>query len=170
MALLEVLQYPDPRLRQIAQPITTIDDELRRIVDDMYETMYEKHGVGLAATQVNIHKRLFTMDLSESRDKPVCVINPEIVSMEGMQYDYHGCLSVGAGMGISDKIERAAKVKLRGMDLDGKTHEWEFEELGAICIQHEVDHLNGILFIDHLSKLKLERIRKKIEKAKRRDE
>jgi peptide deformylase len=108
------------------------------------------------------------MDLSETRDKPVCVINPEILSTEGIQYDYHGCLSVGGG--VSDKIERAAKLRLRGMDLDGKIFEWDMEELAAICVQHEVDHLNGKLFIDHLSKLKLDRIRKKLEKAKRRDE
>jgi peptide deformylase len=167
MALLEILKYPDPRLRTVAQPVTTIDDALRRIVDDMYETMYDKQGLGLAATQVNIHQRVFTMDLSETRDKPVCVINPEILSTEGIQYDYHGCLSVGGG--VSDKIERVAKLRLRGMDLNGNLFELDMEELAAICVQHEIDHLNGKLFIDHLSKLKLDRIRKKLEKAKRRD-
>src|SRR3990167_3020338 len=146
MALLQILQYPDPRLRIKAQPITTIDDELRRKIDDMYETMYEHKGLGLAATQVNIHQRFFTMDISENRNEPLCVLNPEILSQEGTQYDYHGCLSVGAS--ISDKIERAAKLRLRGMDLEGKTFEWEVEEVTAICIQHEIDHLNGILFID----------------------
>ena len=165
MALLEILQYPDPRLRINAEPVTNIDD-VRKVLDDMYETMYAHQGLGLAATQVNIHQRFFTMDLSEARNQPVCVINPEILSQEGMQYDYHGCLSVGAG--ISDKIERAAKLRLRGMDEHGKTFEWDMEELAAICVQHEVDHLNGILFIDHLSRMKLDRIRKKIEKAKRR--
>ena len=166
MALLEILQYPDPRLRIKAQPITNIDAELRRIVDDMYETMYEKQGLGLAGTQVNIHKQIFTMDLSETRDQPVCVLNPEIVSQEGMQYDYHGCLSVGAS--IADKIKRAATLRLRGMDLDGKTFEWDLEGVAAICVQHEVDHLNGMLFIDHLSRLKQERIRIKIEKHQHR--
>ncbi len=165
MALLEILQFPDPRLRTKAKPVTTVDAAFRRMIDDMYETMYHYQGVGLAATQVNIHQRFFTMDLSEARDQPVCVINPEIISQEGMQYDYHGCLSVGAG--ISDKIERAAKIRMRWMDLDGKTSEWELEDLGAICIQHEIDHLNGMLFIDHLSKLKQDRIRKKIEKSRR---
>jgi peptide deformylase len=168
MALLDILQFPDPRLRTVAQPVTTIDDALRRIVDDMYETMYDKQGLGLAATQVNIHQRFFTMDLSEKRDQPVVVINPEILTMEGIQNDYHGCLSVGGG--ISDKLERAAKLRLRGMDLNRKVFEWDMEELAAICVQHEVDHLNGILFIDHLSKLKQARIRKKLDKVKRRDE
>lgn len=167
MALLEILQFPDPRLRTIATPVTKVDDELRKMVEDMYETMYEKHGLGLAGTQVNIHKQIFTMDLSEERNKPVCVLNPEIISKEGTQYDYHGCLSVGAG--VSDKIPRAAKLRLRGMDLDGKPFEWDLEGVAAICIQHEVDHLNGKLFIDHLSRLKFERVRKKIEKFQRRE-
>lgn len=166
MALLEILQYPDPRLRIKAQPVTKFDVELRRIVDDMYETMYDKQGLGLAGTQVNIHKQIFTMDLSETRDKPVCVINPEILSKEGKQYDYHGCLSVGGQ--ISDKIERAAKLRVRGMDVDGKVFELDVEGVAAICVQHEVDHLNGMLFIDHLSRLKQDRIRKKIEKIQSR--
>ncbi len=168
MAVLEILQYPDPRLRIKAESVTQIDDDIRKKVEDMYETMYVNQGVGLAATQVNIHLQIFTMDISDTRDKPLCVINPEILTKSGMQYDYHGCLSVGAGLGISDKLERAAKLRLRGMDLDGKIFEWDLDELAAICVQHEVDHLNGILFIDHLSRLKLDRIRKKIDKAQRR--
>lgn len=166
MALLEILQYPDPRLRTIAQTVTHIDDEIRRIVNDMYETMYEHRGLGLAGTQVNIHQRIFTMDMSEKQDQPLCVINPEILNKEGTQYDYHGCLSVGGG--VSDKIERAAKLRLKGMDLEGKTFEWDLEGVAAICVQHEIDHLNGILFIDHLSRLKQQRIRKKIDKVQRR--
>jgi peptide deformylase len=162
MALLDILKYPDPRLRTKAQPVSNIDDDLRRIVDDMYETMYASHGVGLAATQVNIHKRIFTMDVSETRDQRICVINPEIVSQEGEQYEGEGCLSVGGG--AFDKVKRALKVRLRGMDLTGKEFELDAEGLMAVCIQHEVDHLNGILFIDHLSRLKQDRIRKKIEK------
>jgi peptide deformylase len=165
MALLEILKFPDPRLRTKAKLVTKWDATLRRMVDDMYETMYEHQGVGLAATQVNIHQRFFTMDTSEKRNEPLCIINPEIISQEGMQYDYHGCLSVGAG--ISDKLERAAKLRLRGTDLDGKLFEWDLEELAAICVEHEIDHLNGLLFIDHLSRLKQERIRKKIDKLKR---
>lgn len=165
MALLEILQFPDPRLRIKAEPITKIDDELRKMVDDMYETMYHHNGLGLAGTQVNIHKRLFTIDVSETRDKPFCVLNPEIISREGMQYDYHGCLSVGAG--VSDKLERAGRVKMRGMDMNGNTFEWDVDGVTAICVQHEVDHLNGMLFIEHLSRMKQDRIRKKIEKAHR---
>lgn len=167
MAILEVLQYPDPRLHTKAKPVEKIDAEVRRMVKDMYETMYAKQGLGLAATQVNIHQRIFVMDISEKRDQPRCVINPEILSQEGMQYDYHGCLSVGAN--VSDKIKRAAKLRLRGMDLDGKTFEWDVEDVVAICVQHEVDHLNGVLFINHLSRLKLDRIRKKIEKYQRQE-
>jgi peptide deformylase len=167
MALLEILKYPDPRLRIKAQPITKIDADLRRIVDDMYETMYASHGVGLAGTQVNIHQQIFTMDVSEARDQRICVLNPEIVSKQGMQFEAEGCLSVGGG--AYDKVERALTLRLRGMDLDGKTFEMEAEGLTAVCIQHEVDHLNGVLFIDHLSRLKLDRIRKKIEKSERRE-
>lgn len=165
MTVLEILKYPDPRLRVKAQPVTTIDAELRRMVEDMYETMYVAEGVGLAATQVNIHLRMFTMDVSDTRDQPVCVLNPEIISQEGSQLDRHGCLSVGAV--INDKIKRYAKLRMRAMDLDGKTYEIDAEGLMAVCIQHEVDHLNGILFIDHFSKLKQEVIRRKIDKNKR---
>lgn len=165
MALLEILKYPDPRLRVTAQPVTKIDDDFKRMVEDMYETMYDAQGVGLAATQVNIHLRFFTMDVTEERDTPVCIINPEIVSSEGSQLDRHGCLSVGAH--INDKIKRAAKLHLKYMDIDGKHLEMDAEGLTAICIQHEVDHLNGILFIDHFSRLKQDMIRRKIEKNKR---
>lgn len=163
MAVLEILQYPDPRLRTVAQPVTNVDDALRRQVDDMYETMYAAQGVGLAATQVNIHLRLFTMDTSENRDQAICVVNPEIIHKEGTQYEGEGCLSVGGG--AYDKVERALKVKMRGTDLDGKPIEIEAEGLMAVCIQHELDHLNGILFIDHLSRLKQQRIKDKIKKV-----
>lgn len=166
MAILEILKYPDPRLRIVAAPVTQFDATLQGMVSDMYETMYEHHGVGLAATQVNIHYRIFTMDVSDKRNEPLCVINPEISHQEGMQYDYHGCLSVGGN--VSDKIKRAAKLRLRGVDAQGKPFEWEAEGLMAICVQHEIDHLNGKLFIDHLSRMKLDRIRKKIEKNQRR--
>jgi peptide deformylase len=164
MSLLPILQFPDPRLRIVAAPVTDFDDELRRTMDDMYETMYAHKGVGLAATQVNIHKRFFTMDASKEGDQPICVINPEILRQEGTQYDYHGCLSVGYG--ISDKIERAATLVVAGFDLDGKRFELELDGVAAICVQHEIDHLNGKLFIDHLSRLKQERIREKIEKLR----
>lgn len=167
MALLNILKYPDPRLKIKAKPVTVVDDMFRKTVEDMYETMYEHQGVGLAATQVNIHERFFVMDISEKRNEPICIINPEILSQSGIQYDYHGCLSVGGG--IADKLERAAYLRMRWMDLEGKIHEWDAEELLAICIQHEIDHLNGILFIDHLSRLKQARIRAKLEKNRRRE-
>jgi len=167
MALLEVLKYPDPRLRIKAQPITKVDAELRRIVDDMFETMYHSQGVGLAATQVNVHQRLFTIDISESHKEGMCILNPEIISKEGIQYESEACLSVGGG--AYEKVERALKVRLRGMDLDNKPIEIDAEGLLAVCMQHELDHLNGVLFIDHLSRLKQDRIRKKIEKSERRE-
>lgn len=165
MAILEILKYPDQRLRIKAQPVISVDEAFRRQVEDMYETMYASHGVGLAATQVNIHQRFFTMDVSETHDQRICVINPEIISQEGTQHESEGCLSVGGG--AYDKVKRAQKVRLRGMDLDGNTFELDAEGLMAICIQHEIDHLNGVLFIDHLSRLKQDRIRKKIDKEQR---
>ena len=164
MAILEILAYPDPRLRTKAKLVTKIDDELLRKVEDMYETMYHAKGVGLAATQVNIHEQIFVMDVSEAQDQKICVLNPEIIHMEGEQYESEGCLSVN---GAYDKVKRAMKVRMRGMGLDEKPIELEAEGLMAVCIQHEVDHLNGILFIDHLSRLKQERIRKKTEKFHR---
>lgn len=166
MALLDILKFPDPRLRIKATPVTQFDAALRAMVDDMYETMYHANGVGLAGTQVDIHQAIFTMDISESRNDKMCVINPQILQKSGTVYEGEGCLSVGAG--AFDKVERAAKVTLRAVDIDGKPFELEAEGLMAICIQHEMDHLNGILFIDHLSRLKQDRIRKKIEKELRR--
>tara|TARA_R110000868_G_scaffold410037_2_gene696955 strand:- start:674 stop:1174 length:501 start_codon:yes stop_codon:yes gene_type:complete len=166
MALLEILQYPDPRLRTKAAPVTHVDAALRKQVDDMYETMYEAKGVGLAATQVNIHQQLFTMDISKDSNEPMCVVNPKIVYKEGVQYEAEGCLSVVEAF---DKVERALIVHMEGTDLDGKAIKLEAEGLLAVCIQHELDHLNGILFIDHLSKLKQDRIRKKTEKSNRRE-
>jgi peptide deformylase len=164
MAILQVLQYPDPRLRIKAKPVTSIDAELRKKIDDMYETMYAEKGVGLAATQVDIHLQLFTMDLSTDGTEPQCLVNPEIIYKEGVQYESEGCLSVPEAY---DKVERAFKVRARGLDLNLKPIEIDAEGFMAACIQHELDHLNGILFVDHLSKLKLDRIRKKIEKIKR---
>jgi peptide deformylase len=167
MAVLQILRFPDPRLRIKAKPITDITDDIRKLVDDMFETMYASNGVGLAATQIGVDKRIFTMDVSEKRDQKFCVINPEIISREGTQWETEGCLSVGGD--AFDKVERAAKVVMKAIDIDGKPFELNAEELMAACIQHETDHLNGILFIDHLSRLKQERIRKKIEKQQRRE-
>lgn len=161
MTVLNVLQFPNPRLRIKAASVTIIDEKIRHIVGDMYDTMYEQKGVGLAATQVDIHWQIFVMDISETRDQRVCAINPEILGQTGSVYEAEGCLSVA---GAFDKVKRAAKVHLRAMDLAGNLFELHAEGLMAICIQHEVDHLNGKLFIDHLSRLKQERIRKKINK------
>jgi peptide deformylase len=164
MALLEILHYPDPRLHIKAKLVQQIDASIRALIDDMYETMYHANGVGLAATQVGINWRIFTMDVSEARDQKMCVINPEILHKDGVRLEGEGCLSVP---GAYDTVERAATVRLRGMNLEGEIFELDADGLMAHCIQHEVDHLNGVLFINHLSRLKQERIRKKIEKMKR---
>lgn len=165
MSVLEILKFPDPRLRIKAKPVERVDDEIRLIVDNMYETMYAQQGVGLAATQVNIHYQLFTMDVSENKNERICAINPTIIYRKHLQQEEEGCLSVGGG--AFDKVTRAKIVGLRAMNLQGEIFELEAEGLMAVCIQHEIDHLNGKLFIDHLSRLKQERIRKKIEKSKR---
>lgn len=165
MALLEVLQFPDPRLRVKAKLVEHPNEAIHGLVEDMYETMYHQKGVGLAATQVGMPYRLFVMDVSETRDQRLCAVNPEILSQDGMQYEGEGCLSV---VGVFDKVKRAARVHLRAMDLTGQVFELHAETLMAICIQHEIDHLNGILFIDYLSPLKRGRIRQKIEKSQRR--
>lgn len=164
MAILDILQFPDPRLRTKAAPVAAVDDKLRAMIKDMYETMYAASGVGLAATQVDIHLQIFTMDVSEARDQPSVILNPQIVHKEGTQFEAEGCLSVASAY---EKVERAHKVRLKGVDLDFKPIEIEAEGLMAVCFQHELDHLNGILFVDHLSRLKQERIRKKIEKMNR---
>lgn len=164
MAILKVLNFPDPRLRVKAAPVKSFDAEVKQIVEDMFETMYAENGVGLAATQVGIDKRIFVMDVSPDRNERYCVINPVITAQSGEQTDSEGCLSVE---GAFDKVTRAANVTLEAFDVAGKPYSLQATELMAACIQHEIDHLNGILFIDHLSKLKQERIRKKIAKLHR---
>lgn len=164
MAILEILHYPDPRLRTKAAPVKVVDEALRRIADDMLETMYEAAGIGLAATQVNVHGRLLVLDVSETRDQPLCLINPEILSSEGLEQREEGCLSVPGVYGL---VERAEKVRVRARGLDGKPFERDADGLLAVCIQHEIDHLDGRLFVDYLSPLKRQRIRKKQEKAQR---
>ena len=163
MALLSVLQFPDKRLRTKAAPITEVNAEIRTIIDNMFETMYEHSGIGLAATQVNIHQRIIVMDVSENRTSPTCLINPEIIAREGVQYESEGCLSFP---GVYDKVERAGKIRLRALDQNGKGYEMDADELLSVCIQHEMDHLDGILFVDHLSRLKQERARKKLDKLR----
>ncbi|HET9680388.1 MAG TPA: peptide deformylase [Gammaproteobacteria bacterium] len=161
MAILNILQFPDPRLRNPAQPVAVVDEKVRNLVSDMFDTMYDEPGIGLAATQVNVAQRVVVMDLSEDRSAQRVFINPEIIDQEGTQLSQEGCLSVP---GFFEDIERAAKVKVRALDIDGKPFELEGEELLAACIQHEIDHLNGKLFVDYLSNLKRSRIRKKLEK------
>jgi peptide deformylase len=167
MALLTVLEYPDKRLRNIARPVTVFDAELKRIVADMFETMYKDEAVGLAAIQVNISQRIIVMDVSEDGKSPICAINPEIIARSGMQYEYEGCISFP---GLYDKVERDARVTMRAQNQEGEVFELDANELLAVCIQHEIDHLQGVLFVDHLSKLKQERMKKKLVKARERVE
>lgn len=165
MAILNILEFPDPRLRTIAKPVTVVDDELRALIDDMFETMYEAPGIGLAATQVNVHKRVVVMDLSEDRSEPRVFINPEFEALtEDMDQYQEGCLSVP---GFYENVDRPQKVKVKALDRDGNPYELIAEGLLAVCIQHECDHLNGKLFVDYLSTLKRDRIKKKLEKQHR---
>ena len=164
MSQLTVLKYPDERLRKVAEPIATVDEALRATIDDMFETMYESQGVGLAATQVDIHKRLFVADCSEDQNEPLVFINPEITKAEGHFTNDEGCLSFP---GVYAKVERAEKVTVQALDRNGESFSLEADGLLAICIQHEIDHLNGKLFVDYLSPLKQSRIRKKLEKEQR---
>jgi len=166
MTLLHVLQYPDPLLRNKAKPVTTVDTAIQQIVDDMFETMYEQSGVGLAAIQVNIPQRIIVIDVSEDKSQPLCIINPEIIHREGTQFEFEGCLSFP---GVFDKVERAAKIRVKALNRDGQSYEIEADDILAICIQHEMDHLDGILFVDHLSRLKQERAKKKLNKMRRRE-
>jgi peptide deformylase len=163
MALLTVLEYPDKRLRNTALPVTDVDVSIRTLVENMFETMYAETAVGLAATQVNIQQRIIVMDVSDDRRSPLCLINPEILHREGIQYEFEGCISFP---GVYDKVERAAKLRVRALDQYGKLIEMDAEELLAVCIQHEMDHLDGVLFIDHLSRLKQQRLCKKLEKSR----
>jgi len=164
MALLTILEYPDPRLRTRAVPVTTFDAALSRLIDDLFETMYAAPGIGLAASQVNVHQRLLVMDLSESRNQPLVFVNPEILARDGGGVTEEGCLSVP---GIFDKVERAQQVRVRAQDRHGATFERDLDGLVAVCLQHEIDHLEGKLFVDYLSGLKRERIRKKLDKERR---
>ena len=165
MAILTILEFPDPRLRTTAQPVATVDDRIRRLIDDMFETMYDAKGIGLAATQVNVHERVVVIDLSEDGDQPQVFINPEIEVLDDSTSDHdEGCLSVP---GFYEKVTRPERIRVRALDRDGQPFEIEPDGLLAVCIQHELDHLNGKLFVDHLSSLKRQRIRTKLEKAQR---
>jgi len=164
MAIRSILHYPDPRLRQVAQPVAAVDDDIRRLVDDMAETMYAAPGVGLAAVQINVALRVVVIDLSETHNALQVFINPEILQHDGKQVFEEGCLSVP---GIFDEVERAQHIRLRALNRDGQPFELEANGLFATCIQHEIDHLDGKVFVDYLSRLKQTRIRKKLEKQER---
>ncbi len=164
MALLNILQFPDPRLRTKARPVDVFDEQLRSLISDMFETMYHAPGIGLAATQVDVHKRLLVMDVSEDKNEPLVLINPEILLAEGVEEMDEGCLSVP---GFYETVSRADKVRVRAQDEQGEAFEIEAEGLKAVCIQHEMDHLEGKLFVDYISSLKRDRIRKKLEKQKK---
>lgn len=164
MALLQILHYPDPRLRTQAATVEVFDDALRQLVADMFETMYAAPGIGLAATQVDVHRRVVVIDVSENNNEPLCLINPVIVARDGAEVMEEGCLSVP---GIYEKVERAEFVKVRAQDEHGKTFERETDGLLAVCIQHELDHLEGKVFLDRLSEFKRQRARKKLEKQSR---
>jgi len=166
MALLNILQFPDPRLRTKARPVEVFDENLKKLVKDMFETMYEAPGIGLAATQVDVHKRLLVMDVSEDKDQPLVLINPEILQAEGEEKMDEGCLSVP---GYYETVSRAEKVTVRAQDENGKEFQIEADGLEAVCIQHEMDHLEGKLFVDYISGLKRDRIRKKLEKLKKQE-
>ena len=164
MAILEVIHYPDSRLRRKATAIDVVDAEIRTLVDDMFETMYRAPGIGLAAVQVDVNKQLIVIDISESKDQPLCFINPQIVESEGEQMVEEGCLSVP---GIYEDVKRFEWIKVKALDKEGKPFELETDGVLAICIQHEMDHLIGKLFVDYLSEMKRTRIRKKLEKNQR---
>jgi peptide deformylase len=164
MAVLEVLTFPDERLRTIAKPVEKVDADVKKLVEDMFDTMRDEKGIGLAATQVNVHRRVVVMDVSEEQDNPLVFINPEIIHKEGSTISEEGCLSVPNNYA---KVDRAEKVTVSALNQDGEQFELNADGLLAICIQHELDHLQGKLFVDYLSPLKRQRIKKKLEKEAR---
>lgn len=166
MAILPILTYPDERLRTIAEPVKTVDDSTRTLVQDMFETMYDANGIGLAATQVNVHQQVIVMDLSEDRNEPRVLINPTITEKDGEQTYDEGCLSVPE---YYAPVKRAESIKLTALDEQGEIYQLEAEGLLAVCIQHEIDHLLGKVFVDYLSRLKQDRVRKKLIKRARVD-
>jgi len=166
MALLEILEFPDPRLRTTARPVAQVTDATRKLIDDMFETMYDAPGIGLAATQVNVHERVLVIDVSEERNEPQVFINPQITVLDPERGEYdEGCLSVP---GFYETVSRPTQVRVEALDRNGKAFKRDLDGLLAICLQHEIDHLEGKLFVDYLSPLKRQRIRKKLEKQQRR--
>lgn len=167
MSVLQVLTFPDDRLRTVAKPVEQVTPEIQKLVDDMIETMYDEEGIGLAATQVDVHQRVVVIDISETRDQPMVLINPEILEKRGEDGIEEGCLSVPGARAL---VPRAAEVTVKALDRDGKEYTFEADELLAICVQHELDHLQGKLFVDYLSPLKRKRIQDKLAKIKRFNE
>ena len=167
MALLDILEYPDPRLRTKAKPVTEVNDSVKKLVDDMFETMYEAPGIGLAASQVNVHLRIIVIDVSESRNEPLAFINPELTLGDGLLRLEEGCLSVP---GIYDIVSRAEYIDVRALDHHGDKFELSTDGILSVCIQHECDHLEGKMFVDYLSRLKQQRIRQKLLKLQRQQQ
>ncbi|MGH1373031.1 MAG: peptide deformylase [Cellvibrionaceae bacterium] len=165
MAILNILEFPDPRLRTVAQPVESVDDSIRTLIDDMFETMYAAPGIGLAASQVNVHKQVVVMDISEEQNDPLVFINPvvEVLDDDTLPYD-EGCLSIP---GFYETIDRPSNIRVKALDRNGEAFILEPDGLLATCIQHELDHLKGKLFVDYVSSMKRERIRKKLEKSQR---
>ena len=160
LGILSILEFPDERLRKKATVVKVVDDKVRKLLDDMLETMYESRGVGLAATQVDVHQRIVVIDVSDEKEDPLFLINPEIIEKDGVKEAEEGCLSVP---GFFEKVTRAEHIRVRALDREGQSFEFEATELLAICVQHELDHLDGKLFVDHISPLKRQRIKKKLE-------
>jgi peptide deformylase len=161
LSVLTILEFPDDRLRKKAAPVQVVDGKIKQLVDDMLETMYQAKGVGLAATQVNVHQRIVVIDVSEEKDNPLCLINPEIIAKDGVEESEEGCLSVP---GFFETVKRAERIKVKALDKEGQPFEFEADALLAVCVQHELDHLEGKLFVDYISSLKRQRIKKKLEK------
>ncbi len=161
LSILTILEFPDERLRKKAAVVKSVDDKVRRLLADMLETMYQAHGVGLAATQVDVQLRIIVIDVSDDKDAPLVFINPEILTKDGLKASEEGCLSVP---GFFEQVNRAEHVRVKALDKDGQAFELEATDLLAVCIQHEIDHLDGKLFVDYLSSLKRQRIKKKLEK------
>ena len=161
LSILTILEFPDERLRKKAAVIKTVDDTIKKLADDMLETMYQSHGVGLAATQVDVHQRVIVIDVSEKKDAPLFLINPEITEKDGIKESEEGCLSVP---GFYEMVKRAEHIRVKALDREGQSFEFEATDLLAVCVQHEIDHLNGKLFVDYISSLKRQRIKKKLEK------
>ena len=161
MSILTILEFPDKRLRTVAEEVNQVDDDIKTLVDDMLETMYAAKGVGLAATQINVHKRVIVMDISEDKNEPICLINPKIIAQDGTEESEEGCLSVP---GFFEPVSRAERIKVQALNREGESFELEADDLLAVCIQHEMDHLQGKLFVDYLSAFKRNRIKAKLDK------